>query len=46
MSELIALAFASLPILAFVTLVVVTLRVATGSGDYPPVELLHRSYGA
>ena len=46
MSELIAMMVASLPILAFVTLVVLTLRVGAGPGDYPPVDLLHRSYGA
>jgi hypothetical protein len=46
MSELIALFLASLPVLAFLALVVLTLRVATGPSDYPPVDLLHRSYGA
>jgi hypothetical protein len=46
MSELIALFLASLPVLAFFALVVLTLRVATGPGEYPPVDLLHRSYGA
>ena len=46
MSELIAFVLASLPVLAFVVLVAATLRTAVGSGDYPPVDLLHRSYGA
>jgi hypothetical protein len=46
MSELIALFLASLPVVAVLALVVLTMRVATGPGDYPPVDLLHRSYGA
>jgi len=46
MSELIALVLASLPVMAFVALVAATLRTVAGSGDYPPVDLLHRSYGA
>jgi hypothetical protein len=45
-SELIAFVLASLPVLAFVVLVAATLRTAVGSGDYPPVDLLHRSYGS
>jgi hypothetical protein len=45
-SQLIAIVLASLPVLAFVVLVAATLRTAVGSGDYPPVDLLHRSYGA
>jgi len=46
MSELIAFVLASLPVMAFVALGAATLRTAAESGDYPPVELLHRSYGA
>lgn len=46
MSELIALALASLPLFAVVALVVMTIRTAMGAGDYPPIDLLHRSYGA
>jgi hypothetical protein len=46
MSEIIALALASLPVIAVFALVVMALRAATGPGDYPPVDLLHRSYGA
>jgi hypothetical protein len=46
MSELIAFVLASLPVMAFVVLIAATLRTAAGSDDYPPVDLLHRSYGA
>jgi hypothetical protein len=46
MSELIALALASLPLLAFVALVVETLRVGRGAANYPPADLLYRAYGA
>jgi len=46
MSEIIALALASLPVIALFALVVMALRTATGPGDHPPVDLLHRSYGA
>ena len=46
MSEFIALALASLPLLAFVALVVETLRVGTSAATYPPADLLYRAYGA
>ncbi len=46
MSELIAFVLAALPVLAFVALVVETLRAATGDVAYPPVDLRYRAYGA
>jgi hypothetical protein len=46
MSELIALSLASLPFVAFIVLVVETLRVGTGREPYPPADLLYRAYGA
>ena len=46
MSELIAFALASLPLLAFVALVVEALRLGTGPGIYPPVEFRHRAHSA
>jgi hypothetical protein len=46
MSDLIALILVSLPILAFVALVVATIRVGVGEGDYPPAPLLYRAYGS
>ena len=46
MSELIAFGLALLPALAFVALIVTTIRTASTPGDYPPVDLYRRSYGA
>ena len=46
MSELIALTFASLPFVAFMVLVVETLRVGTSQAPYPPVDLLYRAHSA
>ncbi len=45
-SDLIALILASLPVLAFVALIVETIRTGTGTRDYPPAGLLYRAYGA
>ena len=46
MSDLIAFVLASVPLIAFVALVVETVRVATTGRDYPSVNLAHRAYGA
>ncbi|MEX1170864.1 MAG: hypothetical protein WEE50_12045 [Chloroflexota bacterium] len=46
MSELIAFVLAAIPAAAFIALVVATIRTAAAEGAYPPVDLLHRSYGA
>jgi hypothetical protein len=45
-SELIAFVLASVPLVAFVALVVETIRVGTAGRNYPSVNLLHRAYGA
>jgi hypothetical protein len=46
MSELISFVLALLPAMAFVALIVATVRAASAPGAVPPVDLLHRSYGA
>ncbi len=46
MSDLMAIVLAALPVLAFVALVVETVRAATGAAAYPPVDLRYRAYGA
>ena len=47
MSDLIALALAAFPLIAFVALIAETLRAGTGTpGDQPPVDLLYRAYSA
>ena len=47
MSDVIAIVLAAFPIVAFVALIVETLRTGTGAtGEYPPVGLLYRAYGA
>jgi hypothetical protein len=46
MSEVIAIALASLPILAFITLIVETFRASRSEAELPPVDLFHRAYGA
>jgi hypothetical protein len=33
-------------LLAFIALVIKTLRVGTGAANFPPVVLLYRAYGA
>ena len=46
MSELIAFVLALLPAVAFVALIVATVRTTSVPGDYPPADLFRRSYGA
>jgi hypothetical protein len=46
MSDLIAIALASLPILVFAALVIETFRSTPTAGDGLPVDLLRRSFGA
>jgi hypothetical protein len=46
MSEFFAVVLASLPVLAFVVLVVETFRAGRSEAELPPVDLLHRAYGA
>ena len=46
MSELITLALTSLPVLAFVALVVETIRVARNGMTYPTFEPTYRAYSA
>jgi hypothetical protein len=47
MSDPIALALAAFPLVAFLALIVETIRTRTGTpGDPPPVDLLYRAYGA
>ena len=46
MSEFFAIALASLPMLAFVALIVETFRASRSDADLPPVDLFHRAYGA
>ena len=44
--DLVALALASLPLLAFVALVIETIRGGSGAADLPPANLLQRACGA
>lgn len=46
MSDFIAIALASLPMLAFVALIVETFRASRSEAEVPPVDLFHRAYGA
>jgi hypothetical protein len=46
MSELISVALASLPVLALVGLVVEAVRAGRSEAELPPVDLVHRAYGA
>jgi hypothetical protein len=47
MSDLIAVILAAVPLVAFVVLIVVSIRTGTArAGDRPPVELFYRAYGA
>lgn len=47
MSDPIAFILAAFPLIAFVALIVETIRTSTGTpGDPPPVDLLYRAYGA
>jgi hypothetical protein len=47
MTDLIALILAAVPLVAFVVLIVESIRVGTGAaGGPPPIDLLYRAYGA
>jgi hypothetical protein len=46
MTDLIAVVLASLPVLAFAALVVETVRLGSGRGDYPATDPSNRAYGA